>query len=391
MSLDKAQEIIKQAMADRSVYNAMAARENEVWGTILPALEHSEAKIEDMAAAAKLNAGRHQSYLIGVAQEKNLTFERGLTLGCGAGRLERALIREGVCGSFHGIDISEKAITAAREIAEKENLPLTYEVADLNFVELPEKTFDLVAAQTSLHHVLFLERVAEQVWHSLKNNGYLWIHDFIGETQWQYDPRRLSITNQVLAILPEKFRKNKINNQLTTEIKRPEPGTLGSPFESIRSGEIIPIFERWFTIEWKLEFNAFLYCECGDVQPSRRVRRRPSFWHALSSSESSALSTNHLRQPAARRLPRFGNAGIRSSGGPEYLLFYVHAEQRRDEFLGFEQECADKVSGIGWIQRNSTVEVCAYRRSRQIHGADHLGRKETGKTVCSTLRSTAYR
>jgi len=259
MSLDKAQEIIKQAMADRSVYNAMAARENEVWGTILPALEHSEARTEDMAAAAKLNAGRHQSYLIGVAQEKNLTFERGLTLGCGAGRLERALIREGVCGSFHGIDISEKAITAAREIAEKENLPLTYEVADLNFVELPEKTFDLVAAQTSLHHVLFLERVAEQVWHSLKNNGYLWIHDFIGETQWQYDPRRLSITNQVLAILPEKFRKNKINNQLTTEIKRPEPGTLGSPFESIRSGEIIPIFERWFTIEWKLEFNAFLH------------------------------------------------------------------------------------------------------------------------------------
>jgi SAM-dependent methyltransferase len=259
MKARDAQEIIKQAMADRSVYDAMAARENEVWGAILPALENSEAKIEDMAAAAKLNAGRHQSYLIGVAQEKNLTFERALTLGCGAGRLERALIREGVCGSFHGIDISEKAITAAREIAEKEDLPLTYEVADLNFLELPEKTFDLVAAQTSLHHVLFLERVAEQVWHSLKNNGYLWIHDFIGETQWQYDPRRLSITNQVLAILPEKFRKNKINNQLTTEIKRPEPGTLGSPFESIRSGEIIPIFERWFTIEWKLEFNAFLH------------------------------------------------------------------------------------------------------------------------------------
>jgi SAM-dependent methyltransferase len=222
-------------------------------------LEYSEAKIEDMAATAELNANRHQSYLIGVAREKNLTFEYGLTLGCGAGRLERALIQEGVCRSLHGIDISEKATTAAREIAKEQKLPLTYEVADLNSVELPEKTFDLVAAQTSLHHVLFLERVAEQVWRSLKNDGYLWIHDFIGETQWQYDPRRLSITNQLLAILPEKFRKNKINNQLTTEIKRPEPGTLGSPFESIRSGEIIPIFERWFTIEWKLEFSAFLH------------------------------------------------------------------------------------------------------------------------------------
>lgn len=49
-------------MTDRSVYDAMAARENEVWGAILPALEHSQAKIEDMAAAEKLEINRHQSY-----------------------------------------------------------------------------------------------------------------------------------------------------------------------------------------------------------------------------------------------------------------------------------------------------------------------------------------
>jgi SAM-dependent methyltransferase len=259
MSLDKALEIVKQAMADRGVYDAMAARENEVWGSILPALENSNAKLEDFAATEKLNANRHQSYLIGVAREKNLRFQHGLTIGCGAGRLERALIHEGICNSLHGIDISEKAIAAAQQLAKEQSLPLTYEVADINFVKLPDKTFDLVAAQTSLHHVLFLERVADQIWHSLKNDGYLWIHDFIGETQWQYDPKRLSITNQILAILPEKFRKNKINDRLTTEIKRPEPGTLGSPFESIRSGEIVPVFQRWFTTEWKLEFSAFLH------------------------------------------------------------------------------------------------------------------------------------
>jgi len=137
-------------------------------------------------------------------------------------------------------------------------LPLTYEVAYLNYLELPEKTFDLVVAQTALHHVLFLERVAEQVWHSLKSDGYLWIHDFIGETQGQYDPKRLSIVNRILAILPEKFRQNKINGRLIAEIKRPKPGHLGSPFESIRSSEIVPVFQRWFTIEWKMEFDAFL-------------------------------------------------------------------------------------------------------------------------------------
>jgi hypothetical protein len=53
----------------------------------------------------------------------------------------------------------------------------------------------------------------------------------------QYDPKRLLIVNQLLAILPEKFRKNKINGKLATQIKTPEPGRLASPFESIRSAD----------------------------------------------------------------------------------------------------------------------------------------------------------
>ena len=258
MSADKAGEIVRRAMADRSVYDAMAARENEVWGKILPDRERSEAAIEDTKASIELRVGRHFSSLSTLAHERKLKFEHGLTLGCGAGRGERELIRNGVCRTFHGIDISENAIVAAREIAKEQSLPLTYEVADLNFVELPEKTFDLVVAQTCLHHILFLERVAEQVWRSLKSDGYLWIHDFIGETQGQYDLKRISLMNRILAILPEKFRKNRITGRLVTEIKRPEPGHLGSPFESIRSSEIVPVFQRWFTIEWKLEFDAFL-------------------------------------------------------------------------------------------------------------------------------------
>ena len=232
----------------------MAARENEVWGKILPERDQSDLAVEDTKAAAILRISRNYSTLCDVADDKGLTFERALTLGCGTGRCERNLL--GL--SFHGIDISERAVAKARETAKEQNLPLTYEVADLNFVRLPEKTFDLVVAQTCLHHILFLEHVAEQIWHSLKGNGYLWIHDFIGETQFQHHPKRVSIANKILRVLPEKLKKNKITGRLIEEIKRPEPGHLGSPFESIRSSEIVPVFQRWFTIEWKREFDAFL-------------------------------------------------------------------------------------------------------------------------------------
>ena len=93
MSANKAEEIIRQAMADRSVYDAMAAREKEVWGEILPDLERSEAGIEDAKASGMLGIDRHTLSLIGIAVGKKLRFKHGLVLGCGAGRLERELLR----------------------------------------------------------------------------------------------------------------------------------------------------------------------------------------------------------------------------------------------------------------------------------------------------------
>ena len=84
------------------MYDAMAARENEIWGTILPDRDQSDVAIEDTKAAGKLGISRNYSSLSDVAYEKGLTFERGLTLGCGTGRCERYLLSEGVGLSFHG-------------------------------------------------------------------------------------------------------------------------------------------------------------------------------------------------------------------------------------------------------------------------------------------------
>ncbi len=153
MSAEKAQDIIKRAMADRAMYDAMAARESEVWGNILPARERSEARARDEAASGALRVARYQSSLTQLAREQELHFERGISLGCGAGRLERALVQSGTCGSIHGLDVSEKAVAEAREIAARENLSLTYEVADLNFITLPRKPS--ILSWRKLHFITF--------------------------------------------------------------------------------------------------------------------------------------------------------------------------------------------------------------------------------------------
>jgi hypothetical protein len=54
-------EIVRRAMADRSVYDAMAARENEVWGKILPALCLSPKPVNLSKCWGRLSSKRDMS------------------------------------------------------------------------------------------------------------------------------------------------------------------------------------------------------------------------------------------------------------------------------------------------------------------------------------------
>jgi 2-polyprenyl-3-methyl-5-hydroxy-6-metoxy-1,4-benzoquinol methylase len=248
---EKVQQIIDRAMSDRSVYDEMARKEASHWGSFLVTRERSQAQEEDQAAAAALRLHRDEFSLVKWARMNNRVFQSGLSIGCGEGRAERRMLAGGICRRFHGIDVAEDALAEARKKAK--NLPLTYEAVDINFAELPERKYDLVVAQTCLHHVLHLENAAEQIWRTLQPGGILWLHDYIGETQFQYTDERLAIVNRILAILPAKYRNNRLFQRVLKPVVRPEPGRIASPFESIRSAEIVPVFERWFDIVEKRE------------------------------------------------------------------------------------------------------------------------------------------
>jgi SAM-dependent methyltransferase len=160
------------------------------------------------------------------------------------------------------IDIAPSALKEARKQADGAGYAIDYQTADLNRVELPPNEFDLVVTQNCLHHVLELEYLAEQIWQSLTPAGLLWIDDFIGETQFQWTDKRLTFVNGVLSSLPEEYRFDRINRRLLSQFQRKAPGTLVSPFEAIRSGDIIPVFLRFFDVIEKHERNCMLHLVC---------------------------------------------------------------------------------------------------------------------------------
>jgi SAM-dependent methyltransferase len=254
-----AEENVQRLRSDPAAYREAAEREGSVWGQIFSGDKMKALRDEDQAAGRRLRANRYWTGLPAIARARNLHFKHGLSLACGSGRAERNLIGLRVCESFHGLDVSQRAIADAKASAAAERLNITYDVSDLNSVELEPEAYDLVVTQNCLHHIVELEHVAEQIWRCLRPGGRLWIHDFIGESQFQWSDSRLQIANQIWACLPERYRRNRRDGRAEADLRRRPVGKLASPFEAIRSAEILPVFQRRFETEFRNEFDAILF------------------------------------------------------------------------------------------------------------------------------------
>ena len=179
--------------------------------------------------------------------------ERALSLGCGIGGLERGLAKYGFAQDHLGLDVSEGAIRRARRLAEEEGYGhlLRYEVADLNVAELPEKYFDAILGVSAIHHVEELERLFEQIDSSLKDDGFLFMDEFVGPNQFQWGEKQLEIANHMLRQLPPEYRRS---SRIPGEIKEYvavnsiEEMNRVDPTESIRSEDILPLAHHYFDV-----------------------------------------------------------------------------------------------------------------------------------------------
>lgn len=255
---NQAEKLIENLLTDPELYRKKSQQEGEVWGKIFSDDNFIELRTKDQQAGAKLKLHRNSLNFIHLLKKHCVAPSLGLSLACGSGRAERLLLKHGVCYRFHGIDIAADALEEANKIAREQKLNIIYKQGDINSIKLPSNTYDLVVTQNCLHHVLQLEYLAEEIAQSMTPNGVLWIHDYIGETQFQYTDERLYWVNKILSLLPERMVANKLNGKVIREITRPKPGNLVSPFESIRSAEIIPIFLERFDVIEKAEFDSIL-------------------------------------------------------------------------------------------------------------------------------------
>lgn len=84
-----------------------------------------------------------------------------LELGCASGWLTLAMAERGAQAT--GLDLSEQSLTVARRYYEQVRADIrgqiTYQAADLNQLEWPPNTYDVIVVKASLHHLINLDHV----------------------------------------------------------------------------------------------------------------------------------------------------------------------------------------------------------------------------------------
>lgn len=174
---------------------------------------------------------------------------RMLSLGSGPGGMEIEYAKQSRGSRFVCMDLNPGLLDLGRERARELGLDMEFIAADLNLVELPRREFDVVYCAASLHHIIELERLAEQITHALKPDGELITVDVVTPNGYLMAPKTREVAHAIWKTLPSKFRVNHtagVRPKLDTELWEADTSQHG--MECVRSGDILPVLESAFDV-----------------------------------------------------------------------------------------------------------------------------------------------
>jgi SAM-dependent methyltransferase len=181
--------------------------------------------------------------------DKNL---RGLSIGCQEWDPppEEILIKRGLFNKMEVLDIAEGLLNKQAKLAVERGITRAeYKIKDCNNLQLEENAYDLIFAFGTVHHIEKLDLLFDQINRGLKSNGLFVMREYIGPNRIQFTEKQLSIVNEILSILPEKYRitfdgfikKSHTNYDLEMLLRT-------DPSESVNSQGIMPAIKEHLDI-----------------------------------------------------------------------------------------------------------------------------------------------
>ena len=168
-------------------------------------------------------------------------FQRGCVLGAGTGEFESLLLTEQPSLHLTFYDISAESLARTGSRLEQEFPSRTaIRQEDLNFVELPADSHDLVVARSCVHHLVNLEHAAFQINRTLTRDGFFFMYEPVCESYIQFSEEKKRLFQAFIDLIQA---HNRIRSAPATWPSRDD--WKYSPFECARSGEILQVFRQY--------------------------------------------------------------------------------------------------------------------------------------------------
>ena len=199
----------------------------------------------------------HESFVSG-ARTHAPTF---LSIGSGncdtEVRVAKLLLERGLTDfSIECLDLSAVMLARGRELAASEGVEryLDFSEGDFNLWR-SQRAYDGIMANQSLHHVLNLEGLLDEVRLALAPHAYFVTSDMIGRNGHQRWPEALQDVQRFWSELPLDFRHNLLLNRYEESYDNWDCSVEG--FEGIRAQEVLPLLlER---------FEFYIYVGFGNI------------------------------------------------------------------------------------------------------------------------------
>ena len=173
-----------------------------------------------------------------------------ISLGSGTGRNEISWAKSVGCfKSLVGWELSRGQVERANQNAIAEGLGdiVRFEAGDVFAIPDQLEAYDVVLIEGALHHFSPLDELVPRMRSWLKPGGMLLIDEFVGPRRFQWTSRQMEMTNALLQLLPESYRRTP-DGGVRTRVHRPSKLKMYwiDPSEAIESHRIPEVLNTHF-------------------------------------------------------------------------------------------------------------------------------------------------
>lgn len=192
--------------------------------------------------------------------------EIAVSIGCGEGAKEMALLENNLVQKFICFELSKERIKKGKQLAEKKGLMsrILFVNADFFETEYAGQMFNMVFWDNSLHHMQDTFLAVKKSYEILEPGGIFFCNDFVGKSKFQWTDMELAIVNGIRLSLSDDIFRRDDGKSYPRFIYRPSIEDMNKvdPSEAADSSEIIPAIKRIFSDPLIIPTGGLIYHLC---------------------------------------------------------------------------------------------------------------------------------